>query len=354
MLHTPICDYFGIEYPILLAGMGGVAMHRLVAAVSNAGGLGVIGAAGCSPEELREEIRRTRELTDKPFAVDLLAPIPDMMRPHMPVLIEEKIKIFVAGLAVPAEFIRTMHEHGMKVVVMCGKVHHGEKAAEAGADVVVAQGSEAGGHTGEIGMMSLVPQMIRAVRLPVLAAGGIAHGSQVAAALTLGAQAAVIGTRFIATPEAQAAQVYRDAIVKARDDSTLRTRCYTGKPCRVIRTGYALEWEREPAEDQAVSGTGAGLISQRRDGILRARGPDRRPRPHFHADRPGRRPRRQHPARRRSVREHFARDRGEPAPRAIATGRDLAAAVTAGIVGGLSQRAIKKTGAAPKAPRPFA
>ena len=243
MLHTPICDYFGIKYPIVLAGMGSVAMHKLVAAVSNAGGLGVIGAAGCSPEELREEIRRTRELTDKPFAVDLLAPIPDMMRPHMPVLIEEKIKIFVAGLAVPAEFVHTMHEHGMKMVVMCGKVHHGEKAAEAGADVVVAQGTEAGGHTGEIGMMSLLPQMIHAVRLPVLAAGGIAHGSQVAAALTLGAQAAVIGTRFIATPEAQAAQEYRDSIVKARDDSTMRTKCYTGKPCRVIRTCYALEWE---------------------------------------------------------------------------------------------------------------
>ena len=251
MLHTSICDYFGIEYPILLAGMGGVAMHRLVAAVSNAGGLGVIGAAGCSPAELREEIRRTRELTDKPFAVDLLAPIPDMMRPHMPILIEEQVKIFVAGLSVPAEFIHTMHEHGMKVVVMCGKVHHGEKAEQASADVVVAQGSEAGGHTGEIGMMSLVPQMIRAVRLPVLAAGGIAHGSQVAAALALGAQGVVVGTRFIATPEAQAAQVYRDAIVSARDDSTLRTRCFTGKPCRVIRNAYALEWEREPAKIKA-------------------------------------------------------------------------------------------------------
>lgn len=248
MLHTSICDYFGIRYPILLAGMGGVAMHRLAAAVSNAGGLGVLGGAGYSPEELREEIRQTRALTDKPFAVDLLAPIPDMMRPHMPVLLEEKVKIFVAGLAVPAEFIQTMHEHGMKVVVMCGKVHHGVKAQEAGADVVVAQGSEAGGHTGEIGMMSLVPQMIRAVRLPVLAAGGIAHGSQIAAALTLGAQGVVIGTRFIATPEAQAAAVYRDAIVHAHDDSTLRTRCYTGKPCRVIRNKYALEWEREPAK----------------------------------------------------------------------------------------------------------
>jgi enoyl-[acyl-carrier protein] reductase II len=121
VLHTSICDYFGIQYPILLAGMGGVAMHRLVAAVSNAGGLGVIGAAGCSPAELREEIRRTRELTDRPFAVDLLAPIPDLMRPHMPILIEEKVRIFVAGLAVPAEFIQTTHQHGMKVVVMCGK-----------------------------------------------------------------------------------------------------------------------------------------------------------------------------------------------------------------------------------------
>lgn len=248
MLHTPICDYFGIKYPILLAGMGGVALHKLTAAVSNAGGLGVLGAAGLTPEEMRSEIRKVRELTDKPFAVDLLAPIPDMMRPHMPVKLQEKVKIFVAGLAVPAEFLQTMHEHGMKVVVMCGKVHHGEKAQAAGADVVVAQGTEAGGHTGEIGLMSLLPQMINAVRLPVLAAGGIAHGGQMAAALLLGAQGVVVGTRFIATPEAQAAQIYRESIVKAREDSTMRTRCYTGKPCRVLRTPYALEWERDPSK----------------------------------------------------------------------------------------------------------
>jgi len=136
----------------------------------------------------------------------------------------------------------------MKIVVMCGKVHHGEKAQAAGADVVVAQGTEAGGHTGEIGLMSLLPQMINAVRLPVLAAGGIAHGSQVAAALTLGAQGVIVGTRFIATPEAQAAPEYREAIVKAREDSTMRTRCYTGKPCRVIRTSYAAEWEKDPSK----------------------------------------------------------------------------------------------------------
>src|SRR6266851_1170612 len=201
MLHTPICDYFGIKYPILLAGMGGVSMHRLVAAVSNAGGLGVIGAATLQhPDQLRDEIRKTRELTDKPFAVDLLAPIPDMIRPYMPVLIEEEIKIFVAGLAVPQEFIQTMHDHGMKVVVMCGKVHHAEKSAAAGADVVVAQGTEAGGHTGEIGMFALVPQMLDTVKIPVLAAGGIADGRGIAAALALGAAGVVVGTRFIATP----------------------------------------------------------------------------------------------------------------------------------------------------------
>jgi enoyl-[acyl-carrier protein] reductase II len=247
MLYTPICDYFGIKYPIMLAGMGGVSMHRLVAAVSNAGGLGVIGAATLGPEQLRAEIRKTRELTDKPFAVDLLAPLPEMMRPHMPVLIEEKVRVFVAGLAVPSEFIQTMHEHGMKVIVMCGKVHHAEKAQEAGADVVVAQGTEAGGHTGEIGGMSLVPQTIDAVKLPVLAAGGISDGRGIAAALALGAQGVVVGTRFIATDEAAAAIEYKEAILKARDDSTLRTRCYTGKTARCIRTPYAMEWEKEPA-----------------------------------------------------------------------------------------------------------
>jgi enoyl-[acyl-carrier protein] reductase II len=271
MLHTPICDYFGIKYPILLAGMGGVAMHKLVAAVSNAGGLGVIGAASLTPDQLRAEISKTRELTDKPFAVDLLAPIPDMMRPHMPVLLEEKVRIFVAGLAVPAEFIQTMHEHGMKVVVMCGKVHHGEKSQAAGADVIVAQGTEAGGHTGEIGMVSLVPQMIRAVKLPVLAAGGIAHGSQIAAALMLGAQGVVIGTRFIATPEAHAANKYRESIVKARDDSTMRTRCYTGKPCRVARTPYALEWERDPSKIKPFPQQ--GMIS-RQNGVMNYTGED--------------------------------------------------------------------------------
>ena len=133
-LHTPICDTFGIEYPIFLAGMGGVATAPLTAAVSNAGGLGIMGAATMDPDKLRDEIRRTRELTDKPFAVDLLAPIPDMIRPQIEVIFAEGVETFVAGLAVPSEFIDEMHERNMKVVVMCGKVRHAQKSEAGGAE----------------------------------------------------------------------------------------------------------------------------------------------------------------------------------------------------------------------------
>ena len=249
-LHTPICDYFGIEYPIFLAGMGGVSTSAVTAAVSNAGGLGIIGGATMDVALLRDEIKKTKELTDKPFAVDLLAPIPDMIRQHMEVLFEEDIRIFVAGLAVPAEFIVEMHKRDMKVVVMCGKVRHAEKSAAAGADVVVAQGTEAGGHTGEIGGMALIPQMVEAMDIPVLAAGGLANGKGLVAALALGAQGAIFGTRFIATPEAQAAMGYRKAIVSAKDDSTVRSRSYTGKPARAIRTQRTDEWEAKADEIQ--------------------------------------------------------------------------------------------------------
>jgi enoyl-[acyl-carrier protein] reductase II len=249
-LHTPICDLLGIEYPVFLAGMGGVSLHKLVAAVSNAGGLGIMGAATLGPAELREEIQRTRDLTDKPFAVDLLAPDPNRIRPQMEVIFEEDVRIFVAGLAVPADFIEEMHKRGMLVGVMCGKTRHVVKSAEAGADFVAAQGTEAGGHTGEVGGMALVPQAADAVSIPVLAAGGMADGRGLVAALALGAQGAIFGTRFIASPEAQAAPGYRDSIVRAHDDDTMRTRCYTGKPARTIATDYAKGWEQKADEIQ--------------------------------------------------------------------------------------------------------
>ncbi len=250
MIHTPLCDTLGIQHPILLAGMGGVSMHRLVAAVSNAGGLGVIGAATLDANQLRTEIRKTRELTDKPFAVDLLAPIPDMIRPQINVVFEENVKIFVAGLAVPRDFIEEMHARGITVIVMIGKVRHAIKSEKEGADMVAAQGTEAGGHTGEIGTMALVPQCVDAVKIPVLAAGGISDGRGLAAALALGAQGVVIGTRFIATPEAQASPAYQQAIIESGEADTVRTRCYTGKPARTIRNPYNDDWEKRRDEIQ--------------------------------------------------------------------------------------------------------
>jgi enoyl-[acyl-carrier protein] reductase II len=249
-LHTPLCDQLGIEYPIILAGMGGVSMSKLVAAVSNAGGLGIMGAATLDPHSLREEIRKTRDLTDKPFAVDLLAPDPERIRPHIDVVFAENVRIFVAGLAVPAEFIAEMHKRDMIVMVMCGRVRHAIKSVEAGADIVAAQGTEAGGHTGEIGALALIPQVVDAVKVPVVAAGGMSDGRGLVAALALGAEGAIFGTRFIATPEAQAAPGYRDALVRSNEADTMRTRAYTGKPARTIRTPYAEEWETRPGEIQ--------------------------------------------------------------------------------------------------------
>lgn len=242
-LRTPLCERLGIDVPIVLAGMGGVSMAPLAAAVSNAGGLGVLGAANLSPPELRAEIRRTRALTARPFAVDLLAPLPEMLEPHLPVLYDEGVPIFVAGLAVPERHVAEMKRRGMVVIVMCGKVRHAIHAERAGADVVVAQGTEAGGHTGEIGTLALVPQVVDAVGIPVLAAGGIVDGRGLLAALALGAQGVVMGTRFIATPEATAAVEYREALVRAGQDDTVRTRCYTGKPLRTLKNAYVAECE---------------------------------------------------------------------------------------------------------------
>ena len=249
-IRTPLCDLLGIEHPVLLAGMGGVSMAPLVAAVSNAGGLGIMGAASLSVDELRAEIRKTRALTTRPFAVDLLAPLPAMIEPYLPVLYDEGVPIFVAGLAVPEKYVGDMKRRGMVVMVMTGKVQHAVRAEQAGADVVAAQGTEAGGHTGQIGGLALVPQVVDAVSIPVVAAGGIVDGRGLVAALALGAQGAIVGTRFIATPEATAAQEYRQALLTARQDETVRTRCYSGKPLRSLMNPYIAEWETDPSRIQ--------------------------------------------------------------------------------------------------------
>lgn len=238
----------GIEHPILLAGMGGVSFSALTAAVSKAGGMGIIGAASMEPDYLRQEIRTIKSITDKPFGVDLLMPLPDMIEAQMEVIYDEKIPVFVSGLGIPSEFIKEGHKRGMKMLCMVGKVAHALRAKEAGADVVVAQGTEAGGHTGKIGTLALVPQVVDATGLPVIAAGGIGDGRGLAAALSLGACGVIMGTRFIATPEARATDTYRNALLKARDEDTFVTRCYTGKTLRAVCNDYILDWETRPQD----------------------------------------------------------------------------------------------------------
>jgi enoyl-[acyl-carrier protein] reductase II len=247
-LRTPICDLFDIEVPIFLAGMGGVAFAEVCAAVSEAGGFGTLGMAGVPPEQIRDEMREVRRRTDKPFGVDLLAALPDQVLASIDVIVEEGASAFIAGLGVPEPVIERCHAGGVKVMSLCGKVSHAVHAEQAGCDVVVAQGTEAGGHTGRIGGMALLPQVVDAVEIPVLAAGALVNGRGLAAALALGAQGVWMGTRFIASHEARATEEYKKRITEMGGADTAVTRCYSGKPMRVIRNSYVDDWERRPEE----------------------------------------------------------------------------------------------------------
>ncbi|MCG9917219.1 MAG: nitronate monooxygenase family protein [Phenylobacterium sp.] len=249
-LHTPLCDLLKVKHPIMQAGMGGVAYAELVAAVCEAGGYGVLGMAGRSPDFIREEMRKVRKLTDKPFGVDLLAASPESLTASVEIIIEEGASSFIAGLGVPMPIMEKLKAAGLLVMVVCGAVKHAVKAEQAGCDAVICQGGEGGGHTGLVGTLPLVSQAVEAVKIPVVAAGGISDGRGLAAALALGAQGVWIGTRFIASTEAHAGQAYREAVVAAQDVDTVRTRCYSGKPMRVMSNPYVADWESRPQEIQ--------------------------------------------------------------------------------------------------------
>ena len=235
-LRTPICDLLGIAHPILLAGMGGVAYAELCAAVSNAGGFGTLGMAGRSQIEIRDEIKKVRDLTDKPFGVDLLAAVPESLERTADLIIEGGAAAFISGLGVPPpHLVKKFHDAGLKVMNVSGTVRHARAAEAGGLDAVVAQGTEAGGHTGRIAGIALIPQVVDAVKIPVIAAGSIVDGRGLAAALALGAQGVWIGTRFIASAEAHAGAMYKQVIVEAGDEYTIITRAYSGKPMRVFK-----------------------------------------------------------------------------------------------------------------------
>ncbi|CAB4541857.1 unannotated protein [freshwater metagenome] len=249
-MRTRITDLFEIEHPVMLAGMGGVSYHELVAAVSEAGGIGTFGASTMRDGELADEITALKTLTSKPFGVDLLTALPQHLEQGIRDVINGGARIFVAGLGVPRDAIDLLHSHNILVGSMCGKVRHAVSAVASGCDFVVAQGTEAGGHTGLVATMALVPQVVDAVsaRVPVVAAGGLFDGRGLAASLALGADAIWVGTRFIATPEARAVNGYKEALVASREDDTVISRSYTGKPCRVVRNEWTNHYEQNPQD----------------------------------------------------------------------------------------------------------
>jgi len=264
-MKTRLTELLDIEYPVMLAGMGGVSYSDLVAAVSEAGGIGTFGAAPMRPGQLDEEIARVHTLTSKPFGVDLLTAIPGQLERDVESVIRGGARIFVAGLGVPREIVDVLHRNSVLVGSMCGKVRHAEAAVASGCDFVVAQGTEGGGHTGTVATMALVPQVVDAVgdQVPVVAAGGLFDGRGLAASIALGADGVWMGTRFIATPEAHAPNAYKDTLTRIAEDETVISRAYTGKTCRVVRTEWTDHFEKNPDElkkfpEQAFASAQAG------------------------------------------------------------------------------------------------
>ena len=249
-MRTRLTELIGIEHPVMLAGMGGVSYSELAAAVSEAGGFGCLGASTMGNEQMVAEVSAVRRTTDKPFGVDLLTAMPGGMSEQVQLIIDGGARAFVAGLGVPTEVVDQCHRRDVLVVSMCGKVEHAVRAVEAGCDLVVAQGTEAGGHTGQVASFPLIPQIVDAVgsRVPVVAAGGIFDGRGLAAALALGADGIWVGTRFIATPEARGVLGYKEKLLSSREDQTTVSRAYSGKTMRVVRNAYTDHFEAHPDE----------------------------------------------------------------------------------------------------------
>lgn len=233
-MQTEVTRLLGIEYPIIQGGMAWVAEYHLAAAVSEAGGLGLIGAASAPPEWVREQIRKVKELTDQPFGVNIM-----LMSPYADevagVIVEEGVKVVTTGAGSPEKYMHMWKEAKIKVIPVVASVALAKRMERCGADAVVAEGCEAGGHIGESTTMTLVPQIADAVNIPVIAAGGIADGRGIAAALMLGAQGVQMGTHFVVTTECQVHENYKDKIIKAKDIDTRVTGRSTGHPVCALR-----------------------------------------------------------------------------------------------------------------------
>ena len=234
-------EMFGIKYPIIQGGMANIATGEFAAAISNAGGLGLIGAGGMSAEDLRENIRKCKTLTDKPFGVNimLMHPQADEMAQ---IVIEEGVKIVTTGAGNPGKYIPAWKEAGIFVMPVVASSLLAQRMERAGVDAVIAEGTESGGHVGEMTTMALVPQVADAVNIPVIAAGGIADGRQLAAALALGAVGVQVGTCLLAAEECPIHEAYKQAVIASGDNGTMVTGRIAGTPVRILKNQMAREY----------------------------------------------------------------------------------------------------------------
>jgi len=263
VIKTPICELLNIKYPIIQGGMAWVADASLAAAVSNAGGLGLIAAMNMPAESLREEIRKARKLTEKPFGVNIM-----LMSPYAEevakVVCEEKVEVVTTGAGNPSKYMEMWLENGIKVIPVVASTAHAKKVARNGAIAVIAEGQEAGGHIGELTTMVLIPQICDAVDLPVIAAGGIADGRTFAAAIMLGAVGAQVGTRFLVAKECNISQAYKEMVVKAKDIDTIVTGKRLGHPVRCLKSPFSRNYAKceydANVTDEELEKLGSGAL----------------------------------------------------------------------------------------------
>lgn len=259
-MKNRLCELLGIEYPIIQGGMAWVATAELAAAVSNGGGLGLIAAGGAPADVVREQIRKCRELTDKPFGVNVMLMSP-FAEEVMQVVIEEKPAVVATGAGNPGKYIEPLKAAGVKILPVIASVAMAQKMEKQGADAVIAEGTEAGGHIGEITTMCLTPQVVDAVSIPVVCAGGIADVRGAAAAFALGADGIQVGTRFICSEECLAHDNYKQAVIKAKDRDAVVTGRSTGAPVRALKNKLTKEYQRlekENATAEEIEELGVG------------------------------------------------------------------------------------------------
>lgn len=261
--NNPICKLLNIKYPIIQGGMAWIGTAELASAVSNAGGLGLIGAGHMPPEILREEIQKVKKWTNKPYGVNIMLMSP-FVKEVMEVVVEEKVPVVTTGAGNPAEYIPALKSIGAKIIPVVASVALAKRLARTGVDAIIAEGTESGGHIGEITTMALVPQVADAVDIPVIAAGGIADARGFVAALSLGASAIQMGSRFVLSNECIAHENYKKMVLKAKDRSTVVTGRSTGHPVRIIANKLSRAFEdleKNGASIEEIEKLGAGKLS---------------------------------------------------------------------------------------------